>query len=119
MKNKKAAHVDSNSQSGELATGGANEMARAFRAGWATGFQECAEGAVLEHGETDRPALETAALERWLAVNGRLIAVEPDLLAALKELVAEFEFVCGDGVELAPPPPLKHARATIAKAEGR
>jgi len=49
----------------------AEQIARAFRAGWATGFQECAEGLGLDwNRETeDRPAAETAALERWLFVE--------------------------------------------------
>lgn len=43
----------------------------AFRAGWATGFQECAEGATIDWSQEtgERPALETAALERWLFVE--------------------------------------------------
>jgi hypothetical protein len=71
MKKEDFTHVDTQAKSSGEATGGMNELARAFRAGWAAGFQECAEGAVIdwatEHGE--RPALETAALERWLFVE--------------------------------------------------
>jgi hypothetical protein len=49
----------------------APDVCAAFRAGWATGFQECAEGATIDWKQEtgDRPALETAALERWLFVN--------------------------------------------------
>jgi hypothetical protein len=49
---------------------------RAFRAGWATGFQECAEGATINWSQEtgDRPALETAALERWRLVEAALVA---------------------------------------------
>lgn len=47
----------------------ASAIAAAFRAGWATGYQECAEGGLVTHVEGGRPLEETAALERWLFVE--------------------------------------------------
>jgi hypothetical protein len=57
-------------------------VCEAFRAGWATGFQECAEGATIDWPKEpgERPALETLALERWLFVQAAAITYLTDRL---------------------------------------
>ncbi len=52
--------------------------------------------------------------------NARLIAAAPELLTALRYLLADYEQLLGDGVtENTAPKQLLVARAAIAKAEGR